>query len=836
MTSARPFTYRGPAGERICWPLGGVGAPLLALSGSGAIDHIANRHRPEIKGFGHAFAALAFPGSPQLARVIEGQVPAWRVYTVGRPGSGVGWPGYHQGLPRLRRAEFVHRFPFAEVAMDEPGWPVRVQLRAWSPFVPGDADASGLPLAVLDYRLVNPGRRRLDAVFSFHCFRDLLRARDADDAGESIRRSPRGFVIDYPADPALGGPGAALAVEVEGAMADCAWFRGGHGFDSVEMLWRVLQAGAGGERPPHADGRPGRGASLWLPLVLPPRGCVQVRVRILWHEPVSGLRCGPGGESVGTYRPRYASLHPTIDHLSQAVEEGLPALEMRTQSFSDTLHGGDIPAVVLAAVTANLPILRSPTVLRQHDGRLWTWEGSAQTEGSCHGSCTHVLNYAQAVAHLFPALERGLREDEFGGNQDERGHQAFRTPLPIRPADHGFHAAADGQLGGLVKLWRDWQMSGDDAWLRRLWPRVRASLDYCIATWDPDGVGALVEPHHNTYDIELWGPDGMCGSVYAAALKAGVAMADHLGEDAARWRDLMALAVEQCDRHLHQRGRYVQRVVRATARAGDPLAQGPGLNQDRYSPEALVLVDAEGPRYQYGEGCLSDGVLGAWLADAVGLGSPLDRRRVRSHLAQVHRCNLRHDLRDHVNPHRAGYAVGHEGGLLLCTWPEGNRPAVPFFYADEVWTGVEHQVAAHCVMHGLVREGLDILRTCRRRYDGRRRNPFDEYECGHWYMRALASWSLLHAFSGVRYSAVEKTLWIAPALRCRPFRAPVIVGADHGLVTLGRGWLEVDMRAGALALERVVVDGRAHPWPVCIKAGTPGRLRLAAVVRRPLSR
>lgn len=96
---------------------------------------------------------------------------------------------------------------------------------------------------------------------------------------------------------------------------------------------------------------------------------------------------------------------------------------------------------MLDAVAANLSILKSPTVMRQADGRFWSWEGSGDRQGSCHGSCTHVLNYAQALCHLFPDLERSLRDTEFHECQDERGDQRFRAPLPIRVPAHQHHPA-----------------------------------------------------------------------------------------------------------------------------------------------------------------------------------------------------------------------------------------------------------------------------------------------------------------------------------------------------------------------------------------------------------
>jgi hypothetical protein len=447
-----------------------------------------------------------------------------------------------------------------------------------------------------------------------------------------------------------------------------------------------------------------------------------------------------------------------------------------------------------------------------------------ETDGCCPGSCTHVWNYAPAIAHLFPELERGLRESEFGESQDDRGHQNFRTNLPIRPGRHDGPAAADGQFGGVIKVWRDWQISGDTAWLRRIWPRVRQSLEYGIATWDPDRIGALVEPHHNTYDIEFWGPDGMCGSIYAAALGAAVELAAAVGDDPAPWRGLAEKATAYLEGVLFRRGRYIQQVMRETPRTGNAVARA-SEGADPVSPESLAVLKAEGPKYQYGEGVLSDGVLGAWLAEVSGLASPLSADKVRSHLRQVIRHNFRRDLRDHANPQRPGFAVGDEGGLLLCSWPEGHRPTLPFVYSEEVWTGIEYQVASHAILHGFVNEGLEIVRTVRARYDGRRRNPFDEYECGHWYGRALASWALLYALTGVRYSAVERTLWIAPVSAKRPVVVPFVHGRDFGTITLLKKGLTLRLAAGELEVDTVVIGGTSYRWGVRARLERPATLR-----------
>jgi Glycosyl-hydrolase family 116, catalytic region len=186
----------------------------------------------------------------------------------------------------------------------------------------------------------------------------------------------------------------------------------------------------------------------------------------------------------------------------------------------------------------------------------------------------------------------------------------------------------------------------------------------------------------------------------------------------------------------------------------DPVAVSAHSIHGGYSPEAMEILKKEGPKYQYGKGCLSDGVAGDWLARVCGLPEPLDADKVKSHLASVYQYNFKKDLSQHSNPERPGYALGKEGGLVLCTWPKGGELSLPFIFSPEVWTGVEYEVASHLIFEGRVKEGLDIVRTTRSRYDGIVRNPFDEYECGHWYARAMSSYALIEGKHPINHPPV----------------------------------------------------------------------------------
>jgi len=394
-----------------------------------------------------------------------------------------------------------------------------------------------------------------------------------------------------------------------------------------------------------------------------------------------------------------------------------------------------------------------------------------------------VWNYAQAVAFLFPSLERSLRNADYTYNLREDGRMCFRIQLPLGSPLWEFHAAADGQLGGVLKVYRDWRLCGDDEWLRGLWPKVKKALEYAWTQWDPDQDGVIEGIQHNTYDIEFQGPNTMIGSFYLGALRAAEEMAQHLGDSEAM--------VKYC--RIYESGR---------ARMERELFNGEYYIQ-KYDP-------AKAPKYQYGEGCLSDQLIGQWLAHIVGLGYLFEPEHVRSALKAIFERNWRSDFWEHGNPQRI-YALNDEQGLLLCSWPRGGRPAFPFPYSDEVWCGIEYQVASHLIYEGYVEEGLAIVKGVRARHDGYRRNPWNEFECGSHYARSLASWAVLTALSGYHFDLPHKTLGFAPRLRADDWCSFWSTNSGWGTYSQqlgeGQGEATLSVAYGALELETLLLGG-----------------------------
>ncbi len=790
--------------SEVAFPLGGLGAGMFCVEGTGALStwslrhHLQHRYEPAV------FSALHVKGRAPVARVLEGPVPRRKYF------NGNGHMGTHYGLPRIGQATFEARFPFATVKLSDDRVPLHTTLKAWSPFVPGDADASSLPVASLEYTFHNPSDSAVEAIYSFHA-RNLVAVPDVP--GQSVREAEGGFTLWQPGcEQSLEARGAFTAFVPQGDVhVDHAWFRGGW-FDALTMAWKAVAEGAAIDNPPAADpGEPALGASLYVPFSVATGKEHTVRLLLCWHVPATKLswRWPPGGtaqcpeqdEPAETHVPWYAGQFGDVDAVAAHWRSQYEVLRKRSAHFTNALFDTTLSDELMEAVSANLSILKSPTVLRQADGRLWCWEGCRDEEGCCAGSCTHVWNYAQAVAHLFPQLERRLRQTDHAEALDSSGHQSFRITLPIADGAHHFHAAADGQLGRVIQVYREWRIAGDDAWMKSLWEPVHRSLDYCIGTWDPDECGMLVEPHHNTSDIEYWGPDGMCTSYYLGALAALVAMGLHIGQDVSRYETILARGRAAMESELWN-GEYFIQKVRWKDLKADPATMTHNVQNQTYSSEAVALCQQEGPKYQYGCGCLSDGVLGVWIAEMAGLECFLDRDKVRGHLRAVFEHNFKTDLSTHPNPQRPGYALGDEGGLLLCTWPRGGAPSLPFVYSNEVWTGIEYQAAGHMVIEGMVDEGLAIVRTCRQRFDGTTRNPFNEYECGHFYARALASWGLLRAASGARYDAVDKVLHLKPRVS-GDFRAFLATATGYGTVGVRNGEPLCEVVEGDIPFERI---------------------------------
>ena len=476
--------------------------------------------------------------------------------------------------------------------------------------------------------------------------------------------------------------------------------------------------------------------------------------------------------------------------LRKAIVPKIPELEKETFLFVESFLQSTYPDVIKEAALFNLATLRSQTVFRLPSGHLMGWEGVMDRYGSCMGSCTHVWNYEMATAFLFGDLARTMRDVEFNYATREDGLMNFRAALPLSEAAKGGAAAADGQMGCVMKFYRDWQLSGDFAFLSANWPRVKKVLEYAWIQkgWDGNQDGVMEGSQHNTMDVNYFGPNPQMGFWYLGALRAGEEMAKAMGDRAfeKKCRRLFRSGSQWMDAHLFNGEYYEQKIT---------------------SPSSFEFLDLENPDteippYQLGKGCLVDQLVGQYMAHICNLGYLAEKDHIRTTMQSVMKYNFVRDFSRHFNNMRS-YVMGDEAGLLMASWPKG-RLKVPFPYFAEVMTGFEYCAATEMLYEGMEQEALTCIQAIRDRHDGAKRNPFSEAECGHHYARSMASWATVLAYSGFHYSAVSRQMQITD----KPGRYFWSNGSAWGICVVDQDRVQLQVLKGTLKLKKMLVGSR----------------------------
>jgi uncharacterized protein (DUF608 family) len=811
---AFPRVHTGRQLARISCPLGGIGTGSIGLGGRGNLQDWQIFNRSEI---GNALE-YSFPsvwvktaGAAPFSAVLERRLlPPYDLHQEGLGSANV------PGLPRFAEATLFGSFPTARVEFEEPECPVTVALEAFSPFQPLDADASGLPCAVLTYEVHNPKPIAAEVVIAWSITNPV-----GDGQGRTNEpRKAEGLSGLFMHDPVLAKDDAQWGSFVLAAMpgehastAMLAGWRGG-------SIWRV------GPQRFWFDNFSKTG-ELGAPFEpLSPTGSVSLRQTIAagetrtfrflltWYFPNrTAERCGwdtVKGEQAAMLGNYYCTRFKDAWDVVEYVSANVAGLEKNTRGFVAALKNSAIPDVLKEAATANLSTLVSNTSFRIADGSFQGFEGCGDEGGLGFGTCTHVWNYEVATQFLFPALARSMRETSFGYATDAEGHMDFRHYLP--PGTQRWSAAAaDGQMGQIVKLYLDWTLLGDDDWLRRQWPGAKRALAYAWRPggWDERKFGVMDGVQHNTYDVEFYGPNPMCSSWYLAALRATAIMADAMG-DVALARDCATMAEQGSrwiDANLFNGEYYVQKIRSIPA---DKIASGLRVG--------MGTQDTMQPLFQVGDGCLVDQLVGQYMAALAGLGDLLDAEHIRKTMTSIYRYNYKRSLMHHASVQRV-YALNDEAALVICDAAKGTRPEVPFPYYSENFTGLEYVAATLMLAYGMVDEGVECIGNIRRRYDGEKANPYDETEYGRHYARAMASWAAVPAISGFRYDGRKGRMEFAPVVKRDLFRCFWSTPAAWGSFELTSRSLTISPMVGKVGLAEIRISPRMQGRELRVTSG-----------------
>jgi len=795
--------------SKIAMPLGGIGTGTVSLSGRGELidweimGRPAKGFNPSIQGGNSPFFAIytKTKDGPAVARALMG--PLDESLYEGSTGS----PVPNHGLPRFSECSFDAAYPFGQVNLSDQNVPVDVRFKAFNPLVPADPDASGIPVAILKYEVTNKTADQVDISIcgSMHNFigingTDVYR-------GWSGEWQPKGADLNvnkYRSSEQLKGifmtsEGVSEKSETWGTIALTTTAKEGISYQTGTgptgwgthklRFWDDFSEDGVLNLVEYEQEEHMPRAALAVSTELEPGETKELTFLITWHFPnrPAWLNWDPEDEE-NNLTNYYATRYDDAWDVAVSTVSELEVLENRTLSFVNAFCESDFPEVVKEAALFNISTLRSQTCFRTDDGNFYGWEGCHNSRGCCAGSCTHVWNYEQATAFLYGDLAKRMRYVEFAHATSDIGLMSFRVGLPLKFAQRQNFAAADGQMGCIMKIYRDWQLSGDDQFLEKLWPGVRRALEFCWIEggWDANKDGVMEGIQHNTMDVEYYGPNPQMGFWYLGALKAASKMAAYLedAEFAEECGKLYEQGSKWIDENLFNGEYYVHKIEFADIAGSD--VEGFILEED---------INPEDPDYQLREGCLVDQLVGQFMAHVCDLGYLADQQNIQTTLKTIMKYNYKDSFTDHFNCMRS-FILGDESGLLMASFPNG-RPEVPFPYFSEVMTGFEYAAAVGMLYEGQTEAGLQCISNIRDRYDGKKRSPFDEAECGHHYARAMASWGAVLALSEFHYSAVDQVL----TLTGKP--GTWFWSNGHGF-----GTFSIEKEAKSIALHFEVIEGQ----------------------------
>ncbi len=763
--------------------LGGIGTGNIAVGARGELRDWEIFNWPG-KGQFVPFSFFAIwakeEGKEPVSRILESKIqpPYYKSHGF--------LNGELAGIPRFAESRMVGKQPFVYVDLKDDKVPVKVKMEAFTPFIPLDADNSGIPTAIIRYRVKNPLPHPVEVsvagtmanVVGFDGY-DVFNNVKLVDQVENTYREEDGLKGWYytaknlkETDMKFGS--MSIATTNTQGITKKKWLHG-QWTDNAQNFWDdFTQDGKlteeedieskGCDLLEHYDfsflNLKERISSISCFETLAPDEEKTFEFLISWYFPnrpkgwieydqdLERFRNG-GYDSIKNY---YATLFTDAWNVSRYVVDNKEYLEGKSRDFENALFSTSLPTYVIDAVASNIMSMKSHCCFRIENGNFLGWEGIRDYVGCGQGNVNHVWNYATAVAALFPELEITMRNVEFNLELDPDGCMPFRARKCLGESRWDMIPACDGEWGSILRIYREWKYTGDDEFLCGIWDSMMKALEYSVKEWDTDGDGVLDGKQHVTYDIEFYGPNTMTNTIYLGAIKGVAKMAQHLGKTdiAQKYSAIYEKASKAVDERLFNGEYYIQ-----------------------------DLEDVDAYRYQYGKGCLTDQLLGQFMAQAAGLGYVLPKDHVKKTLESIYKYNFRDCMDDVPNVQRT-YALNDEAGLVLCSWPNGGRPRFPFAYCDEVWTGVEYTVAVNMVYEGMYEEAFTIIKAIRDRYDGYKRCPWSETEAGHHYIRPMSSFSLIPAFSGYQCDMVNKTMHFDPVIHQDDFTSFWINGKAWG--------------------------------------------------------
>ena len=813
----------------ISFPLGGIGTGSIGLAGNGhLVDwEIFNApNKGSLNGKTHFAVRAEKNGKIIDARILQGDILPPFLGTGGeRLFKGFGWgPSVDTlcGIPSFEKHVFKGEYPIACIEFEDKGFPGQAKLHAWSPFIPGNSYDSSIPAACFEIEICN----NTDEDMNYSIVAVLANPFSEETAFNSYKKdnSLHQLTVSRGGDKNDFEYGDLTLSCSENDVSYQEYWHRGYCRDNFEVYWHEM-LNCINFKNRHYEKRKGElkqvdktdTGLLANHFKLKTGEAKKVNFVISWNIPNRKNDWNDKADEMAKanglenkWRNWYATQWEDSLASGAYAMKNYEQLSKETRLFKDTLFNSTFPEVILEGISANMSILKTATCLRLEDGTFYGWEGIGKSKASCEGSCTHVWNYAQALPFLFPDLERSMRTANYNFNIDDNGGAHFRIMLPLGiKADTSFRRpCVDGQFGDVMKAYRDWKICGDNQWLDSLWPEIKRTIEYAWSDknydrWDPAKSGVITGRQHHTLDMELFGPSSWLNGHYLGALKAASEMGKICrdSEFANECAEIFERGKKWTNENLFN-GEYFYQQIDLSDK--EQLMQF-DRNEDDSAVEIYWNDEFQQVKYQVADGCEIDMTLPQWYATIYGLGEILEADKCRKTLQAIYKNNFQPNMRKVTNQWRL-YCLNEEAGLQMCTWPNNNKPILPLTHASETMHGFEWAAAAQMLIYGMYDEGMNVIKGIRDRYDGRKRNPWNEFECGNNYARSMASYGLLNSLSGFSFDLCKGHIVFSPLMNNKDFQSFWSLGSCWGNFKQNSDEAKFELLYGELALNSISLN------------------------------
>lgn len=792
--------------KEISFPIGGIGTGSIGIGGDGTLIDWEIFNRPakgSINGYSH-FAIRAIKCDKIIPMVMQGDVN--KEFTGRFKGAesytGYGWGPDNsslRGFPHFKKVVFDGEFPIATLTFNDDKFPADVKLKAFNPFIPRDSHNSGIPAAFFEVEINNTDNEEIIYEVAFTVSNPYKVSHNESAVIDGIKTLTLSNgecgkdSVDYGE--------LTVATDCEKSCVQTYWYRGNWS-QNILSFWNDFSSEKTiPDRTYNNDGENETDTGTLIAQVKVLSGEIgKLKFVLSWNVPNCYNYWSEYKDESGKdvkWKNYYATVFENSISSATYSLKNWDNLYERTNKFKNALYSSTLPEVVIEAAAFNLSVLKSPTVFRLEDGSFYGWEGVSERYGLCEGTCQHVWNYAYALCFLFPDLERSIRDLEFKYSTDKTGRMGFRLQLPLGREMSDWRACVDGQMGSVIKCYREWKISGDNEWLKSNWNNIKKVLEYAWSDknpdcWDRDKDGVLEGRQHHTLDKELFGASSWLEGMYLVALKAAAEMGEFLGDtqSAKIYNNLFEKGYNWTKENLFNGKYFIQKI---DIKDKSLLEKYDAL-QEYWNDELKQIV------CQIGEGCAIDQMLAQWHSYIIGLGNIFDKNQISVALSNMMENNFKSAMREFTNPWRL-FALDDESGTVICEYPDGaQKPRIPIPYYGETMTGFEYAFAGLLFAHGKTQDGMKVVKAVRDRFDGEKRNPWNEFECGNNYARSMSSYALIPILSGFEFDMPNNHIGFNPYVT-NNFKCIWSLADAWGNFVIVNKTIKVDVYEGKITLK-----------------------------------